>query len=158
MFSYSSFQQALSFTNFVSPKFPYNYVFEPIHATTQLCSPSIPPSPSLCLLTVLSSPEQFMPDEWRAHARGMKNTADHRVNRNACCLPVCSRIEASQPATHTALISLDAWHLYGHGTCVGTDMGQSASSTTRRWAFWSIGKYIHHQSQAESNIFQCKCI
>lgn len=114
----------------------------------------------LCFLTVLPSPEQFMPDEWGTHARGMKSTADHIVNRNACCLPVCSRIEASQPNPHThkstSFISLCAEH--SHGTCVGIDMGQSASSTTRRWAFWSTGKYIHHGWWAQRNIFLCKLI
>lgn len=64
-----------------------------------------------------------MSDEWGLHARGMKSTADHWVNRNACCLPVCSWTEASQTLTdtHAPLISLGAWYLYGHGTCIGLE-------------------------------------
>lgn len=50
-----------------------------------------------------------MLDEWEAYARGMKSTADHWANRKACCLPVCSGIDASQPPplhahTHTDCI------------------------------------------------------
>lgn len=78
----------------------------------------------------------------------------------AVCLFALGLKPANHTHTHThkAFISLCAGHLYGNGTCVGKDMGQSASNTTRRWAFWSIGKYIHHGWLAQSNIFQRKCI
>lgn len=66
-----------------------------------MASTSITPFPSFYLLTVLSCSEQFMLDEWGVHARSMKSTADHRFNRNACCLSVFSRTEDSQTHTHT---------------------------------------------------------
>lgn len=91
-----------------------------------LLSRKWPLHPSLFLLAFINSqfcPVQsnsclmngeFMPEVWRAQLTNkLTETA-------AVCLFALGLKPAKHLQTHTSLISLGAWYLYGHGTCIGT--------------------------------------
>lgn len=93
---------------------------------------------------------EFMPEVWTAQL------TTGFTEMPAACLFAGGLRRASH--THTAFISLGAGNLYGLGTCSGTDLGQSASGTMKRWIPWSTGKYTHPWVTAQTNIFHGKCI